>query len=161
MPVAQGPRFDLRAAAIIGAIGLIVALGIGIVAVVLAQNSGNIEVRLGDDTFSSLNAAAMADEIAENGPILFGDVAGGSRDIWLQHDGRDPEAGWSAFEARRVGTDRTCNVTWDPDEARFDDPCTGETYPADGTGLDQIPVYVEEGDLVIDLNRVRDEPNGG
>jgi len=156
MPVAKGPRFDLRSAAVIGGIALVVAFGIGLVAIIVAQNSGNIEVRLGDDTFRSLNAQAMADEIDENGPILFGDVAGGSRDIWLQHDGTDPDSGWSAFEARRPGTDRTCNVTWNAASRRFDDPCTGEAYPPDGTGLEQIPVTVEDGELVIDINRVRE-----
>ena len=49
MPVAQGPRFDLRNAAVVGGIALIVAFGVGLAAIILAQNSGNIEVRLGDD----------------------------------------------------------------------------------------------------------------
>lgn len=155
MPVAQGPRFDLRNAALIGGIALVVAFGIGLTAIVLAQNSGNIEVRLGDDTFRSLNAQAMADQIAEDGPILFGDVAGGSRDIYLSHEGADPATGWSAFEARVAGTDRGCNVIWIAETRRFDDPCaSGVDYPPDGTGLDQIPVVVEDGDLIIDINRV-------
>lgn len=160
MPVAKGPRFNLRNAAIIAGLALVVALTVGIAAIVVAQNSGEIEVRLGDDTFRSLDAEAMAAEIAENGPILFPDVAGGSRDIFLQHLGVDADTGWYAFEARVLGADRSCNVAWIASDASFDDPClSGTTYPADGTGLDQIPVYVEEGDVIVDLNRVRDADN--
>ena len=156
MPVAQGPRFDLRSAAVLAGVALAVAFGIGIVAIVAAQNSGTIEVRLGDDTFRSLDAQAMAEEIDENGPILFPDVAGGTRDIFLQHLGSDPQIGWTAFEARLVGRPRTCNVVWNAAFDQFDDPCDDAVvYPADGTGLDQIPVYVEDGDLVIDINDVR------
>ncbi len=157
MPVAQGPRFDLRSAAVVAGIALFVAFALGIVAIVVAQNSGDIEVRLGDDTFRSLDADAMSAEIDENGPILFPDVGGGTRDIYLQHLGDDAETGWYAFEARIEGTGRTCNVTWNATANEFDDPCqAGTSYPADGAGLDQIPVYVEEGDVIVDLNRVRD-----
>ena len=160
MPVAQGPRFDLRSAAVVAGIALFVAFALGIVAIVVAQNSGDIEVRLGDDTFRSLDADAMSAEIAENGPILFPDVGGGTRDIYLQHLGTDAESGWLAFDARIAGTDRTCNVTWDVATEQFEDPCrAGTSYPADGTGLDQIPVYVEEGDVIVDLNRIRDSTN--
>lgn len=156
MPVAQGPRFDLRRTALVGGVALAIAFTIGIVAIIAAQNSGNIEVRLGDDTFRSLDAEAMAEEIADNGPILFPDVAGGTRDIFLQHLGTDPESGWTAFEARRAGSDRTCNVVWNATSRQFDDPCDATiSYPADGSGLASIAVYVEDGDLVIDINDVR------
>ena len=47
MPVAKGPKFDLRSAAVIGGIALMVAFGLGIAALFFAQSSGNIEVRLG------------------------------------------------------------------------------------------------------------------
>ncbi len=156
MPVAQGPRFDLRSVAVIAGIALGVAFAIGIVAILSAQSSGEIEVRLGSDTFGSLDATAMADEIAENGPILFPDVGGGTRDIWLQHLGADAESGWFAFDARRAGAERECNVTWNGATRSFDDPCAeGVSYPADGAGLDPIAVYVSDGELEIDLNDVR------
>ena len=61
-----------------------------------------------------MDAARISAEIAEGGPVLFSDVAGGSRDIILQHLGTDPDSGWLAFEARRAGQDRRCFFEWRP-----------------------------------------------
>ena len=87
MPVAQGPKLDLRSATVLGAIAVVVAVTIGLVALTLGQRSNRLV--LGDLDFRSLDTDNMAEEIAENGPILWPDVASGSRDIWLQHLGDD------------------------------------------------------------------------
>lgn len=137
----------------IGGIAVVAALLIGLVAVRLGQQSGRLV--LGDVDFSSLRADNMAEEIAENGPILWPDVGGGSRDIWLQHLGDDIDTGWTAFDARAVGEPRECNVRWQASDQTFVDPCTGQSYPANGHGLPPIPVFVEGLELIIDINNIR------
>ena len=155
MPVAKGPKFDLRSAAIIGGIALMVAFGLGIAALFFAQSSGNIEVRLGDSAFQRIETDRMAESIAEQGPVLWPDVAGGSRDIWLQHIGADSGSGWTAFDARVRGASRDCNVAWDAEQRTFTDPCTGTVYPETGEGLPQIPIFFDGRELIIDINGVR------
>ncbi len=154
MPVAEGPKFDLRSAVVLGGIAVAVAVVIGVAAIALGSRSNRLV--LGDLDFRSLDTDNMAEEISENGPILWPDVASGSRDIWLQHLGDDNGRGWSAFDARLPGSPRECNVVWDGEEDRFVDPCDDTTYLADGTGLPQIPVYLDGGELIIDINGVRD-----
>lgn len=101
-----------RRAVVVGAAGVAVGLALIAAVVWLAGSSGQVEVRLGDRDFRDLDAARISAEIAERGPVLFSDVAGGSRDIILQHLGDDPESGWLAFEARRSGQDRRCFFQW-------------------------------------------------
>lgn len=152
MPVAKGPSFDIRSAAIVGGIAVVAAIVIGVIAIELGTRSNTLV--LGDTNFGSIYAVNMADEIEENGPILWPDIASGSRDIWLQHLGDDPGAGWIAFDARPPGTSRDCAVQWSITDRTFTDPCAGTTYPSDGDGLPPIPVYIDGLTLVIDINGV-------
>ncbi|NNC79633.1 MAG: hypothetical protein HKN94_05715 [Acidimicrobiales bacterium] len=153
MPVAKTRKLDARSAAIVGIIAVIAALLIGVIAVNVGRQSGRLV--LGDLDFRSLNTDNMAAEIEENGPILWPDVASGSRDLWLQHLGDDPARGWSAFDARQPGDSRDCNVVWESDAREFRDPCSNTTYLQDGTGLPQIPVFLDGRELIIDINGVR------
>lgn len=152
MPVAKGPSFDIRSAAIIGGIAVVAAVVIGVIAIELGTRSNTLV--LGDTNFGSINADNMAAEIDENGPILWPDIASGTRDIWLQHLGDDPGDGWVAFDARPPGTARDCAVQWSVTDRTFTDPCTQTVYPEDGDGLPQIPVYIDGRTLVIDINDV-------
>ncbi len=152
MPVAKGPSFDIRSAAIVGGLAVVAAIVIGVIAIELGTRSNTLV--LGDTNFGSINADSMADEIEENGPILWPDIASGSRDIWLQHLGDDPGSGWIAFDARSPGTPRDCAVQWSITDRTFTDPCDGTTYPSDGDGLPPIPVYIDGRTLVIDINDV-------
>lgn len=152
MPVAKGPSFDIRSAAIIGGIAVLAAIVIGVLAVELGTRSNTLV--LGDTNFGSINADNMADEIDENGPILWPDIASGTRDIWLQHLGEDPGSGWVAFDARPPGTARDCAVQWSVSDRTFTDPCSGTVYPDDGEGLPSIPVFIDGRTLVIDINGV-------
>ncbi len=154
MPVAKGPSFDIRSAAIFGGVAVVAAVIIGIVAIQLGTRTNTLI--LGDTDFGSLSADNMAAEIAENGPILWPDIASGNRDIWLQHTGDTPGDGWVAFDARVPGAGRECNVTWNVAERTFADPCDGTTYDEVGNGLPQIPVYIDQRTLIIDLNGIRD-----
>jgi hypothetical protein len=131
MPVAKGPTFDVRSAAIVGGLAVLAAIVIGVVAIELGTRSNTLI--LGDQDFGSSNADNMAEEIAENGPILWPDIASGTRDIWLQHIGDDPATGWTAFDAR---------------------PRDGSVYPETGEGLPTIPVYIDGRSLIIDINGV-------
>ena len=130
------------------------AIILGIVAVQLGSQSNRLV--LGDPNFGSISADGMAATIAENGPVLWPDIASGNRDIWLQHIGDTPGEGWTAFDARLPGTGRACNVTWSVTDQTFSDPCTGDIFPASGEGLPQIPVFIDQRTLVIDINGVHD-----
>ena len=153
---------------VVGAAGVAAGLVLVAVMVWLAGSSGQVEVRLGDRDFRELDAARISAEIAERGPVLFSDVAGGSRDIILQHLGADPESGWLAFEARRAGQDRRCFFEWQADSegesgdesdgdreggGRFVNSCDpGDVVDARGMGLVQFPVSVVDGDVRVDIN---------
>jgi hypothetical protein len=152
MPVAKGPTFDVRSAAIVGGLAVLAAIVIGVVAIELGTRSNTLI--LGDQDFGSSNADNMAEEIAENGPILWPDIASGTRDIWLQHIGDDPATGWTAFDARPPGTARDCAVQWSAATRDFTDPCDGSVYPETGEGLPTIPVYIDGRSLIIDINGV-------
>jgi len=95
-------------------------------------------------------ATDYARTIARDGPILFPDPQGRSRDIYVQHLG---ETDWLAFEARVNGAPRQCVLDWEPSGRMFVDPCDGRTYPADGTGLVRFPARVnDKGRVIVDLS---------
>lgn len=131
-----------------------IAAVVALIVFVLAQSSGsgNVEVRLGTERFEAGPAEQRADAIRRDGPILFTDAAGGTRDIYLQHEGESDTEGWLAFDARRPGTGRECTLQWQPEAANFLDPCDETIVPSDGEGLLHYPVEVtEEGQLIIDV----------
>jgi hypothetical protein len=142
----------------------IVGIGLAIVAaftLAVLANRGSVEVRLGDDTFAGQDAEAAAERIAEEGAILYPDAGDGDRDIYLQHQGDDPERGWLAFAARPAGAPRECTLRWDDGDQVFRllDPdgeesgaCDGQEFPPDGAGLTQYPVTVRDGELDVDIN---------
>lgn len=130
-----------RRAVVVGAAGVAVGLALIAAVVWLAGSSGQVEVRLGDRDFRDLDAARIGAEIAERGPVLFSDVAGGSRDIILQHLGDDPESGWLAFEARRAGQDRRCFFQW----RSGDDGDSGDGGAEDSGGSGEDMVGSEDG----------------
>ena len=158
-PVAQSRGHAGRALVVAG-VGVLVALGIAF-AVARLANQGKVEVRLGSDTFSQQNAEDAARRVADGGPLLYADTAGGDRDIVLQHLGDDPDLGWIALAARPPGVSRECTIQsrdrdgpfrlLDPD-GEVSDACDGREFPRDGEGLDQYPVTVRDGRLDIDLN---------
>jgi hypothetical protein len=159
-PVARSQGHTGRALLVAGA-GVVVAIGVAATLAVLA-NRGTVDVRLGSDTFAEQDAEEAAEVVAEDGPILYADAAGGDRDIVLQHLGDDPEEGWLAFAARPPGVSRECTIQWDAEHEVFRllDPsedvteeCDGREFPADGEGLPTYPVTVDsDGNLDVDLN---------
>ena len=153
MPVAKGPSFDLRSAAIFGGAAVLAAIIIGLVALELGTRSNTLV--LGSIDFGDTNVTRLAETISDEGPLLFPDIASGTRDIWVNHVGESPGEGWFAFEARLPGESRDCSVGWAPADRTFVNGCSGQTFPETGEGLPQIPVFIDETDLIIDLNGIR------
>ncbi|MDQ3147659.1 MAG: hypothetical protein M3R01_12150, partial [Actinomycetota bacterium] len=131
-----------------------VVAGVGMLwGLALAANRGSVEVNLGDPEFRAGRVDSLADAVEREGPIPFSDVAGGDRDIVVQHLGTEDGEGWSAFDARVAGAARDCAIQWQPDDEEFLDPCSGTRYPADGEGLRQYEVRVTDRQLLVDLRR--------
>lgn len=161
MSPVQQTRLSPRTVVIMAISAVIIAGGLllfVLVSLPQLRSTGQVEVKLGSDTFDAGYATVQADAIAANGPILYPDPAGGQRDIFVQHLGDDPVTGWFAFDARRPGTGRECNIVWDANTTTFVDPCGGPTIPADGTGMQAFAVEVRPGEedgterIVVDLN---------
>ncbi len=144
MPVASTQS---RKALAVGIAGVVVGVGL-FIAVVTLTNTRN-EIRLGSDRFTVGPAERLAATIARDGPLTFPDPVSGDRPIWVQHLGDDDQAGWTAFDAQVDG----CAVDWDAEAERFVDECTARRYPADGAGLPDYPVTVDDGNLIVDVRR--------
>jgi hypothetical protein len=156
MPVARGPQVNARSALLVGLTAVVIAVLLVGAVLWLADSSSQVEVNLGDRDFRDLDANRISAEIADRGPILFSDVAGGDRDIILQHVGDDPEAGWLAFDARRPGDARDCFFEWRPVSRDFVNTCDDDDVVDEtGTGLDHYPVTVTDGEVRVDINAAR------
>ena len=151
MPVASGPKITPLRAIVYTVVSI--GLGVGLVfAVVSLAGSDQIEVRLGDDDFNAGDAENLAAEIAERGPVPWAPLSRG-RSIWINHIGDDPEKGWFAFDVQSPGAIGDCVVDWDADRKLFIDTCDpGLVYSATGEGLTQFGVWVDDGDLIVDVN---------
>ncbi|MDE0195182.1 MAG: hypothetical protein OXP08_06480 [bacterium] len=142
-----------RRAIVVGLVG--VSAGVALVwGMSRLASTGDVTVRLGDDTFEAGDPEEMSQVIARDGPILYADAAGGNRDIWLQHLGAEAGRGWYAFDARRPGAGRECTLQWQPAPAWFTDPCDGTIVEAHGEGLTGYEVRITDGELIVDLNAV-------
>jgi hypothetical protein len=152
-PVAPSNNHVGRAAlvALVGIVVLFAVLGLTTLAL---QGRNSPDLQLGDQTFKRQNARNLAEEIADRGPVIYGDVSGRKdRDIIVQHLGDDPEEGWYAFLAAPVDKARDCTWRWQDDEELFRATCDEDlTAPADGEGLPQFKVTVADGQVDIDLN---------
>ncbi len=121
----------------------------------LGSGGTEVPIQLGEPVFRAGNAAELADTIDRNEPILLPDASGGDRDIVINHVGDDPTEGWVAFAARPLTATRDCFVQWQAGDRTFVNTCDGTVYPADGSGLEQYGVSVDDdGDLVVNLNVV-------
>ncbi|MCP5029305.1 MAG: hypothetical protein GY929_23780 [Actinomycetia bacterium] len=148
-----------RQMVIVGLAAVVTALGLLILVSRWAggNDDNGFEIRLGDDRFDAGGAEARARTIEGDGPLFFADLVTGDRPIVLHHLDPDPSRGWYAFVAVAPGTD-DCVLTWSTGAFEFTD-CTGAVWPADGTGLDQFPVTIEDGSLIIDLNASDRDPD--
>jgi len=155
MTVARGLRLDVKRALAVGVVGLAGAVAALVLVLQLAGSSDAIDVQLGDPDFRGINAADLAAEIAEHGPVPFPDLVGHELPIWVAHRGDDPAVGWVVVSARVPGS-TDCLVLWDrgdgAGEGRFVDGCDATVgWPADGTGLTAVAWTVADGELRIDV----------
>ena len=141
----------------LAAAGLLLGIGVLVLLLLVVTRSGRFNtesspLRPVDAEFNMGDATARAEAIErDRTPLLFQDPADFDQPIWVNHLGGDVDDGWVAFAAA-IGT---CAVEWDVDAQEFVD-CEGTTYPADGTGLPQFDVRVDDGDVIVDLDP--DEP---
>jgi hypothetical protein len=153
MPVAPSSGHASRAL-LVSAVAIVV-LGASLWLATIALGGRNsTDVRLGDQTFQGGSTERLAEEIADRGPIIYSDVSGErERDMILQHLGDDPDEGWYAFLAAPAEKARDCTWEWDRKEQLFRAGCDDSlTAPADGEGLKQFPVRVDDGRIDVDLN---------
>jgi len=140
-------------AIVIAVVAVVAGLGMGWLVLQLAS-SGQADVRVGDEQFSAGFTEVLARTIDEGAgqPLIFSDVSGGDRDIYVQHLGAIDDEGWTAFATRIPGTD-DCLAEWAVDAAEFRSTCDDAvTFPADGEGLTPYPTEVTtDSRLVIDL----------
>ena len=130
-----------------------VTAGILIFLVVLAVTGPKSTRQSGSATFKVGGAKSLARTVDRGGPLLFQDLLNRSKDIYVQHVGGDE---WRAFDAHSPGAPRRCVLEWRKAEAQFADPCSGQTYPADGAGLVTYPAAADrKGALVVDLTQPR------
>ncbi len=130
-----------------------VAAGVALFLVVLAVAGPKTTDQARTATFKVGSAKSLARTVARTGPLLFQDLLGGARDIYVQHLGDDK---WTAFEAHAPGQPRTCFLRWRADSRTFVDPCSDQAYPADGAGLVTYPAAADrKGALIVDLTQPR------
>jgi len=161
MPVAQS-RGHAGKALLVAGVGVAVALGLAFAVAVLA-NRGDVEIRLGDDRFDAGQVESIADAIDdEDGlPLLYQDLAGRGRNIYVQHLEDDPQQGWAAFGAFDPD-DPSCRIDLDRDARQLVSSCDAtDTYPLDGRGLRYYPTSVEDGRLYVDLNELTTTTTAG
>jgi hypothetical protein len=152
-PVDQSRGHVGRAAAV-ALVGVIVALGSLALVTFATRHTNSTNLNLGDQTFKGGSTTKIAKEIADRGPIFYGDVSGRKdRDMILQHVGKKSNKGWYAFLAAPLDERRDCTWQWQEDEQQFRAKCDrSRTAPADGKGLPQFKVTVANGHIDVDLN---------
>ena len=161
MPVAQSQGHAGKALAI--AAVAIVLIAVVAVFVALAASRGDVEINLGDERFNAGQTDRQAQEIEDGGglPILYQDLVGKDRPIFVQHLGDDEDEGWLAFGAFDPD-DPTCIVALDREAKVLVNECDESvTYPLDGEGLRQYPVSVEDGRIYVDVNELTTSTTAG
>ena len=124
--------------------------------VALAASRGDVEINLGDERFNAGQTDRPPSEIEDGGglPILYQDLVGDDRHLFVQHLGDEPDEGWVAFSAFDPD-DPTCPVLIDREDKILVNECDESvTYPLDGEGLRQYPVSVEDGRIYVDVNEL-------
>lgn len=131
-----------------GVVVAVLLIGFLLSATVLRDRGSN---SLGDDRFQDLRAADVLVAVDSGGPLYFADLTDGGRDIYVTHIGDDDLSGFLAFSARNAATG--CLVQWSVTDANFSDLCQPDlVFGADGSGLQQYPVELIGGRLLVDLN---------
>lgn len=151
------PTSTLKTVLIAGPL-LVLAAALMVWFVLRLAQSPEAKVQLGDEVFEVGQVRRMALLVDRDGPLLFQDLLGRDRDLFVQHIGDDAAKGWLAFEAHAPGQPRTCHLVWRQARGVFEDQCSKATYPPEGAGLTQYPTEVKRKDkagltLYVDLRK--------
>lgn len=154
MPVDQSSSFQPVRALAVALVGIAMAIGFMFLLFSLADNGSNVlDIRLGDEAFRAGDPDNQAAVIERDGPILYADLVGKGRHIYVQHLGSDPLSGWLAFDAQRPGQPETCILEWKAERRAFVDPCDPERAVfEDGGDLPKYPVRITDDLIWVDLN---------
>ncbi len=157
MPVAPNRKNPARQASVIAVAGVLGAIAMAFLITRIASQAaeGDLQLNLGDDVFVIGDAEDLAEKIDDEDvfggdPLLIPGL-GNDRDVWVQHIGDDPLAGWLVFAARPDDAPRDCIAEWRRDESRFVDSCDGTVYPEDGDGLRHYPVEIVDGQVTATI----------
>ena len=133
--------------ALVLAVGSVAVALLLLVGLAWFVSRGDVELSsLGPQEFEVGRTDRLAEEIEERGPFLFADASGRRvNDVYIVHAGTSLEANWRAIDAGERG----CTLEWDG--TQFRDPCTEDTYPLSGEGLERFATRVEDGTLYVDL----------
>jgi len=154
MPVAQS-RGHAGKALVVAGVGVVVALGLTFL-VAQAASRGDVDIKLGDERFNAGQVESLAEAIDDGGglPLLFQDLVGRDRHVFVQHLERSPRRGWVAFGAFDPD-DPSCAVVIDRKAKTLVNKCDERvTYPLDGTGLRYYPTEVDGNRLHVDINEL-------
>ena len=154
MPVAQSQGHAGKALLIAG-VGVVVALMLAFL-VAQAASRGDVDIKLGDERFDAGLTESISNVIAEDDglPALYPDLVNRDRPLFVQHQGDDPDVGWSAFGAFDPD-DPSCLVEIDREAKILVNACDRSvTYPLGGKGLRFYPTTVEDGRVFVDLNEI-------
>ena len=128
-------------ALVLGIVGVLLGVAL-LVGLSLAAGHGQVKFsNLGAHEFRAGRTDSLTNAIKRDGPLLFADALGKTRDIYVQHLGSK----WYAIAAGK----RTCTLKWSGKD--FTDPCSSTTYPADGSGLTRYRTRVDGNVLYVDF----------
>ncbi|NNE96361.1 MAG: hypothetical protein HKN24_10065 [Acidimicrobiales bacterium] len=159
MPIAPNRKNPANQAAVIAIAGVLGAVAIAFLLTRIASQAseGEIQLNIGDDKFFVGDAEDLAQKIDDEDvfggdPLLISGL-GNDRDVYVQHIGEDPLAGWLVFAVRPDDATRDCFVVWDRDRSEFvgNDVCPDLVYSEDGRGLRQYPVEIIDGQVVATI----------
>jgi hypothetical protein len=136
LPRPRSLRTPLARAVVPVALGLgffaVLALLLWGVASLLSNGSTKPTTLFASKTFTPGPASAYAQEVAQDGPILFPDLLGtdGDKTIVLDHRGTDATTGWVIYLAHPADRPLSCKVTQVRHTGNFTD-CNGRTISVD------------------------------
>ena len=127
--------------------------GLWIVATVI-NDRAEPGTQIGESVFEVGPVKALAESVAEDGPMLFPDLKSpdGVRSIVLDHGGADPAKGWQVYYGYPADRDASCLVEHVRGTRDFTD-CEGRTLEVSGLALpgDVRPIVENQKTLYIDL----------
>jgi len=161
MPVAQ-TRGHAGKALAIASVSIVLIVAVAFL-VAQAASRGDVEIKLGDERFDAGEVESIAARIDKDGdlPILYPDLVGRDRNLFVQHLGDDPDKGWVTFSAFDPD-DPTCAIEIDREAKLLVNACDPEvTYPLDGQGLRFYPTVVDGGRVIVDINELTTSTTAG